>query len=766
MEHSISSPKENGTIGALAWTSDAELLIARSELSLYQTDADHRLIWSRKVASSIKFAAFSGDGSLLATAGHHDRLVKSWRRQAFGADDTRFDFTYLPHPKAVNSIHWRTSRRHEHHADNALFTTCADDKIRIWAANDPHSVHELQFWAAIDMQECLQPRSLKIPGSNRRFPCFIDGAHFALATERALSQGSSSPGDELHALEHLTEVAKNNPEVCLVLDRQGNMSAWGADHIGHNNKKSTDVFNIAHVGDFKLPFLLDDASGKDNVVFRTFATPKSEYPLIILAHHFDGRVEWLECKADELIDPSPRYDRLITTAEWTGHDGPIKKLVRSRCGTALVSRTNDNEALVWKQVLDHGSAVLNRSSVLHSQDHIHRSLVLESGALVANLHDSRISLWDTRSFIAVEEASCDFHLLGKLLCLVQLPTPPDDPDSIYLATVTSKMEVMAWIVRRSTNSPEMSEGKRKGTGSSLREFCKSSLGANDELEFVLPVDPAGSSTLCHQSLDELAREDIISYTSRGTILTWTGAVDLHERTVTWLRTLIIETDILHPSLASGTSIRKAALVYPSRSRLTIWDQVGGQLEYDESFDSHDTVQDLNWSATPDDQSILAVGFPHKVLILAQLRYDYLHATPAWATVREIQTRELTMHPIGDSVWLGNGDLVIAAGNQLYVYDNNLNTGDRMITDLRIPIHSLQKLNLFHLVKYLNGALPVYHPQFLGQCILSGKLDLVNRIILALNKATKFSTDAENLDSLLSIPTDEFYMETMVRSRKN
>lgn len=53
---------------------------------------------------------------------------------------------------------------------------------------------------------------------------------------------------------------------------------------------------------------------------------------------------------------------------------------------------------------------------------------------------------------------------------------------------------------------------------------------------------------------------------------------------------------------------------------------------DTSFSStslSDPINDLDWSATPDTQSILAIGFAHRVEVLCQQRMTYFDETPGW-----------------------------------------------------------------------------------------------------------------------------------------
>src|SRR5258706_15660482 len=140
-------------------------------------------------------------------------------------------------------------------------------------------------------------------------------------------------------------------------------------------------------------------------------------------------------------------------------------------------------------------------------------------------------------------------------------------------------------------------------------------------------------------MDTFARDVAISYTNAGLLRSWTAKVDMEKHRVDWLLTCSVETGVVEPALASGSSIRKAALVNANRSELTIWDVRGARLEYAQDFGMQDVIQDLDWTSTPDDQSILAVGFPHRVLLLSQMRYDYLNKGPAWASIREINIQD-------------------------------------------------------------------------------------------------------------------------------
>ena len=742
----------------MSWGSSEELLVGSSALSLYQTHEEEALIWTRELSSPVTLALFSPDSGRIASIAKYDRLVKLWRRLSYGSDDVRFDFSYLSHPETVTGIRWRTSGPHEQGTD-ILYTICADDKVRIWASTDPHTSQVLQLWAEINVQASIQPRYLEsVPRISARYVFFIDSHDFSDLTETGL-QAAIGTGQERHALEHLSEIAKRKPEVCVILDNRGHMSAWGFENVGSKVRKPNDVFNIAHIENFNLLLPQTTSQNVGCIRFLSFCIGCTPMKYAVLAHHFDGRIVWLEGSIDDFFNPSPRRTRLQIKSLWTGHKGSVKKIIRTVSGRALISRTNDNEGIIWKQRHGKDGIALSRASFLDSPEHIHRTWLFANGSFTVNLHHHSISLWDTRNYEAKQLARCDFQLQGKPLCLLELPSPDKTLSKRFLAALSSHMKGIVWEIALPEDI-EQQESKPYRR-SILRQYCSFGLEVATEVAFVIPVDPAGSVPILAGVLDTFSQDIALSYTESGILQTWAAKVNVEKGSIDWLMTSKVETGIDRPFLTSGSSTRKIALVNSARNGLSVWDSQSGQMEFSTEYNPQDMIQDLDWTSTPDLQSILAVGFPHKVAVLAQIRYDYLDKGPAWAPIREIYIRESTPHPIGDSTWLGSGNLVIGAGTQLFVYDKLITTSDEMITDLSLPVHGHASVDIFDVVALLNGPLPVYHPQFLAQCILAGKMSQVSKIIINLNKAVKFF-DGDHLDSLLSLPAEEFFMNEQVR----
>ncbi|ERF76244.1 hypothetical protein EPUS_04321 [Endocarpon pusillum Z07020] len=744
------SQGEERQISALSWGSPDELLVGGSILTLWHFPDREKPFspWTQKLANPIQHVQFSPDASLIASIGYHDRLVKIWRRRAFGSDDTRFDVSYLRHPSTVTDIHWRKPWHVEQNVEDLLYTFCSDNKIRVWTATDNHALSVLQQWGEIDMNISIQPRQGSLMAlTDRRYAFVIDSRDFSAAAERAV-QSSHAETHENHALEHLIEIANRSPEICVVLDGHGRMSAWGLENAGSKNHRPANVFNIAHVEGLNISFGQQSNSDEDYARFYTFAGTTSDTSLTVLVHYYDGRINWFDTQVTELFDPSQRQYRVRFKATWSGHDGPVKKIIRSLSGTTIMSRTDENHAVVWKQTISKLGPRLIRQSSLLSDEHIHRSCVLDNGKLLVNLHHDAISLWDTQSYSAKRLMMCHFSVSSKPLCVLQIPTPAGTSSGIYVATICADMKGIVWkLVPQVKGVP--GADRANGDSSVMEEFCDFAVDLPEPLSYVLPVDPAGSLATASDFLDIFATDIALAYSVSGTLRMMTARIDERGRRIDWLMTSTVETGIPHISLASGSSIRKAAVIDQSRTRLTIWDTTGSQLEYDQRFSETDVIQDLDWTSTPDNQSVLAVGFPHRVILLSQLRYDYLDAKPAWAAIHEVLIRGLTPHPIGDSCWLGGGNLAVGAGNQILLFDRDVEISDQFVSEFRLPRRQSATLDLFQVVRRLNGPLPVFHPQFLGQCILGGKTALVHKIMTTLLHKLKFERD--EIDSFLDLP---------------
>jgi WD40 repeat protein len=741
----------------LSWGASEELLLGTSWLSLYNTRGEAACVWERELPSTVKYALLSYDSAYIVSLGYHDRLPKVWRRLTYGADEVRFDMTYLRHPNIVSSARWRRPFHVEQTAENVLYTFCTDAAVRVWTPADTYDGKQWNLWGKVDVGASVDDGPLAAHDVQLAF--MVDSRDFAPSVETAVQDRMTDDSivDDV-ALEHLVAVARKSPEICIAVDSYGLLSAWAFEDVGSSTAKSPGIFNIARIRSRQLEFLSGFLSLRDlpHIEIQTYCD-RSSGRLHILLHSFDGRIGVFTANVADLLDPTTNDRRLSLETIWSGHSGSIRKMVRNFSGRAVVSRTDHGECITWNHTQPRSSKTpspsLSRRCVIPEKGHIHRISVLRKGRFVVFLQDKTVTLWDCRSEKGAALDQRSYEAPGKPLCLIILPRPQvRDYTTAHIATITSEGRGIVWEV----SLPRYFDDPMSTAGAKIEEFCQLELQDSEGLAYVLPVDPAGSPPVAHGFLDVFSRDVAVSYTKSGRVAFWTARVDLARRQVDWLCTSSTETGISEPALVSGSMLKKAALVNSTRSMVTIWDIGGARLEFDEDYETHNVIRDLDWTATPDAQSILAVGFQYKVVLLSQMRFDYLNKGPAWAAVREISIRDLTPHPIGDSTWLSDGHLVIGAGHQMFVHDRRVHVSDQLITGSRLPRRKDGTWDLFEAVQRFNGPLPIFHPQFLSQSILSGKSVIVRRILVALHKTLKYYIAGESLDDYLGLDMSVFY----------
>ncbi|KAF8456637.1 RAVE protein 1 C terminal-domain-containing protein [Terfezia claveryi] len=764
LQSSFKLPSEDGQVHTLSWGSDDEVLVGSNSLSLWETAPGKvRTLWRKSVANPVKLAIFSYDATLVASIGAYDRLVKVWERLSFGSEDVQFGFSYLPHPRSVTGLHWRRPFHREETIDSVLYTLCVDSVLRVWAQVQSQDQGVLQLWAAIDLGSSVPAPFTETSTrpdhtspakscdlSATRHVLILDSKVFTRAAEAAVRAGGTSE-KQIENLNRLTDIAARNPEIVVVFDEKGRMTALGLDNIGNKNRKSTNVFHIVtgEMSELMAGVKLGDRG--TYIHFLVFSSNKQESGgLVILSHFFDGQIHWFDTRLDELLDPAPRKQRLKLRGIWSGHSGSIKTLVRTAEGKALLSSTECGEHIVWSKVRTKGGVTLLKQSEIFPPDPVFRAVVMDTGRLVLTMHEKYVILWGTSRGTAAEIARCQYSLEGKILSLLLLPESDDGLHTFHVVAVTSQMRGVAWEVK---TMPET----QKSSTPRLRQYCEFDLGETEEHHLLLAVDPVGWTATMGGTLDRFSREVVTSITPSGFLRSWVACVNLDKSEVHWLATFSVETGIHLASLMKSSSVGKAAIVGSSRNDLSIWASRNATLEHSIEFENHEVITDLDWACTPDSQSILAVGFRHRVLLLSQLRYDYLQRGPSWAPIREVKIREYTPHPIGDSIWLEDGGLIIGAGNQLHLRTRKIENEDGLIKSLNTyPHHKGAIMDLFDLVSHLNGPVPVYHPQFLQQCILCGRAKLVERILLNLHKGLRSYHEEIPLDNFLGIPLEVFY----------
>ncbi|XP_043498193.1 dmX-like protein 2 isoform X6 [Polistes fuscatus] len=116
-------------------------------------------VWKCRTATPVHLMRFSPDGTLFATTGMNDRLVKIWfeNKQIFplrSIDQSNFSqslsndsysFVYVAHPRAVTHLSWRKTSKYmpKGSVSNMLVTSCRDNICRVWTETIPPEIEGL-----------------------------------------------------------------------------------------------------------------------------------------------------------------------------------------------------------------------------------------------------------------------------------------------------------------------------------------------------------------------------------------------------------------------------------------------------------------------------------------------------------------------------------------------------------------------------------------------------------------------------------------------
>uniref|UniRef100_A0AAR5P422 RAVE complex protein Rav1 C-terminal domain-containing protein n=2 Tax=Dendroctonus ponderosae TaxID=77166 RepID=A0AAR5P422_DENPD len=108
-----------------------------------QEQTSWQCVWKANTAIPVQHLAFSPDGTLFATCGENDRLVKIWyenkhflftSKSVEGPQELDYGFVYIAHPRAVTHVSWRNTSKYmpKGSVSNMLLTSCKDNICRLW----------------------------------------------------------------------------------------------------------------------------------------------------------------------------------------------------------------------------------------------------------------------------------------------------------------------------------------------------------------------------------------------------------------------------------------------------------------------------------------------------------------------------------------------------------------------------------------------------------------------------------------------------------
>ena len=745
----------------VSWGSTDELLVGSSSLTLYHvTNTTTTEIWHRNLSKPVKFAKFSYDASLIASTSTYDSIVKLWQRQSFGSDDARFEYIYLPHPAVVTDIHWRRPDVKEHHDGlNIIYTICADNHVRMWAPTDAHSPHELHQVAQIDMHNSIQPRVQPTLGERSvRYAFIIDASDFHEAAQSALNKEG-----ELETSQHidrLREVIQRKPDLCVIVDDRGHMSAWGIDSVDCRARKDASTYHLAHAENFDLPSLSSICRNSSSTIeedgnfasFHAFYDPNQVTPFNLLIHRFDrfdGSMSWFGGTVEAILAPGPRAKRLQSRAVWDGHGNALRQLIADQSTERLLSSDSDGELITWQLPTVPGQLqCLDRITSAGRSDHI---LYFSESQAVLHVHKNALSLWSLASNLGRELASADSGLVGKILGVEAMNLVGAVPYIQAVTLINDEGSLEVWKVLL----PKQDLYDQEVTYSpQIQLLCKAPLLPQETLTLASEVGTASTKNNEHRRRS--TKTQIATCTSKGIIRFWDLTLDIPQRSLCSVCTATVHTEIENAAAIKASSSGYLAVVNIGRTNLAIWDFKGGFLDFQREFPAHEPVQDFDWWSTADDNNTLGLALPHRILILVQSRFDTLCEQPTWRIFREIHTKDFTLSPINSVAWLQNHALAAGVGSQIFVYSSELGSKDDLHEDAKSLMKPLQTKDLSGFTQYTNSPLVMYHPQMVTQYLLSSEIRILETLVLSLHRILKFYVPGDELDGHLGLPLEMFY----------
>lgn len=765
---------------SLSWGNDGELLVGGSRLvSLFsvlpssresspvRTSADEghleerHVLWSKSVPSALQAAFFSPSASLIASFGPRDRLVKIWRRLSF--EEGLFDYTYLPHPGPVTHIEWRrpdapkleeTDESEDARAKSygtrneedqeLLYTFCADGMLRVWKTGGLHELEVMVLHTSIDLVGAI-PHSplLSSAGATApkptRYAFVLSSGTLSNAISAAVAK--QHVGKMSHSLEHLKEISSKHPDAVVTMDGLGRMSAWGLQTIGHRRRPSTpsgsskQAFHIAHAEDldFKLPV-------GSNARFESWFDGDQ---LNVVAHTFAGSVSWWQGGVEKFLSPATKgSDRIACVAKWTGNQGAV---------AGLRSLPAKEELLAWTQNCRLARLVTAPESQLQ----------LAAFPIPEGKESHNCQFVD----------ACSLDDQDKTLCVDNNTVSVVGASGAILASAAhsqdQSLRLLLIHTRESASRRSILLLNRSG---SYNVITVSDLNSASQVQVAigkgqqLPINgdlPSSSSTW--------KDVEVVPHPRRST---WLRLVAVTEEGMVWRRDvpsdalldgaskameapLSFMSGLANPSLLDATC-DVAVLASAEGRSIVVLDLKGGYIEHRQELRNAARYAQLNvCKRSPSDHvgdanTTLAIAYSDSVDILAQARYE--HASSAeqhtWHHLKRISIAGNGLR-ISAIAWLPRDELVIAAGHSLFRSDG-LVAGTEIVPELRDrldmePTSAVRSDSLMHALRL---PLVSWHPHFLHQLVMRGRMHSATGILRRLERSLRFYTEGDDLHPLL------------------
>ncbi|KAF8634403.1 hypothetical protein AX15_000855 [Amanita polypyramis BW_CC] len=675
--------------------SNAGLLAVGTEggLSVYTLILDNNLpTWSLKWTISTKTPAlvrFCPSLQLIAAFTKTDTNVR-----LYSTTSGRVTQSIL-HPRPVTNLSWRHSQASSRD-DLILYTTTSDSTLRIFMPVLDLPMR-LQLHASLDIFSSL-PFSLaskhSSPSDSAIF--WLDRGFVTQALNHTLMK--SPPEDDVRS-RRIKSVLDKGWDLFLRFLADGSVVVTAVTNIDHRPPTLLHQFTLQHLLPSTLspPLYLYTLPNTDLSSLTLITSPPLSSYTIQPLSFFDAQSDGFRLNT-KLLDRVPE------------EESDIVRFVRTPEGRGVAAIRTNGGGDVWR--ITEQNSQLSRTGTWRSAEFV---VILDEGRIFAAYAKEK----GTLTLYTSESHSIS---LPPLISLFSLPSQSRH-ENIF--AITLDFTIIQIHV----------EGGRE-----LHIHSRSQLPLSSPPQKILPVDPMAWSS----NKETVSKRDVLlSLSSTGELEFWVPEESMGQ---SWRRTGKVRTNRLGMRKARCSSAKKTALVVPisGGEELTIWDSLESEfasgMEYRYIFD--EKVNDLDWSSTPDRQSILAVGFLHHVDLLCQQRMTYFDPGPGWALCYKIEIGSFIPYPINDSIWLTNGSFLIGAGHHLCLFGSSKPTE---------PSESL-----FEFVARQNGPLEDYHPQMLLQCLLWGKTELVKDIIVNLARDVQMYEKHSGTWHWTPLPIEKFY----------
>ncbi|KAJ6604501.1 RAVE protein 1 C terminal-domain-containing protein [Mycena vulgaris] len=664
--HSSLALPPNHTVTALDSKSGLLAVGCEDSLSVYTLILENDLpTWSQKWMVSIPTPSLTRFAPSLMYIAAISKDNKSLRTYSTTSGRLTQD---IPHPRPITNISWRNSQASSRD-DLILYTITSDSTLRIFLPV-LDSPQYLQLHASLDLFSSI-PFSISSKLSTHSAVFWLDREIIGDSIFATLKRETES---ELARTRRLQEIKDEGWDLFLRVLEDGSAVVTAVANIDRRPPTLLRQFTLQQTlpstfpGPPRYMHLLPKADR--GLVTLVTSTPLRTFdfsPLLFLDAHADGlRL------CSQTVEAVP------------GEDSHIVRFVRTPEGGGVgVIRANGGEA--WR-VVRNGSRLI-RSGKWSTADHI---VVLDGGR-------SHATYSATDGILTLSSESQTVLPLPPISSLFSLPSKEGQETIVGITLDFSIVQV------------HVNPG--------LTLFSHNSLPIRTP-KMILPVDPMAWG----MRREWVTHDVLLSVSELGELAFW---VPDESSPPEWRCTGSVKTHRAGISRARCSSAKKTALIVatPEGEELTIWDSKESEFASGLEFRGiySDSINDLDWTSTPDTQSILAVGFLHHVELLCQQRSTYFDEGPGWTKCWKVELGSFIPYQISDSIWLANGSLLVGAGHQMYLFGQQKPSATE-----ELPPDSL-----FEHVARQNGPLEDYHPQMLLQCLLWEKVELVKDIILNL-----------------------------------